>query len=234
MIQNFDDKNKTSSNIGCSPSVTQHALDYHLSSEQLKFLNRGPTYVSPCQMHLSSSTITLKEILTKQMAPLRHQLTKVFTKYKIDLARRWNFENDIQTQFINSFSLPVPTLLEERALYEKQLIRSIQYQLKYHHLFLRRTADDQNTYYLGSLDAFNDMANEYMENAIWYELHGMINENNTEQQQLKEIMESIDFVLEQLQQKKWITKDHLTKLQIGKKTNLHLPYLYFLPETHQV
>ena len=58
---------------------------------------------------------------------LRQQLTKLFTKYKVDLSRRANFEKEIQQQFIRSFSRPIPTELEARSLDEKQLIQSIQY-----------------------------------------------------------------------------------------------------------
>jgi len=220
------------STIGCSPTIVQNAI-HHLSYEQLAFLNRGPTYVSPCQMHVSS-TASLDQTLTKQMAPLRRQLTKLFTKYQVDLSRRMNFEPDIQQLFDDSFSLPISSALEERVLYEKQLIKLIRHQIKRDGLILRRTADDNNTYYLGRFNDFNFQANEYIQNSISYEIIKIIDETNTEQQQLVEIIRSIDLALEILHRRKLITEEHLSTLKINKKSNINLPYLYFLPKTHQV
>ncbi|CAF4937452.1 unnamed protein product, partial [Rotaria socialis] len=81
---------------------------YHLTDEQRNFLNRGPTYVPPCQIHIlsKSSLTTLAEILTKKMAPLRRDLTALFTKYPVDLSRRINFEKEIQQLFHESFLQP--------------------------------------------------------------------------------------------------------------------------------
>jgi hypothetical protein len=231
LVHRRSDNNK--SNIGYSPSLIQHAI-HHLSYEQLSFLNRGPTYVSPCQMHISSTSLSTDEIITKQMAPLRRQLTKLFAKYPVDIARKKNFEKDIQKAFQDSFSVPIPLLLQKRTVYEKQLIRSIHHHIRIDHLILRRTADEKNTYYIGSFDEFNHKCNEYMESSNCYEMIGIIDENKTEQQQLTNIITSIDVALEKLQQKKLIATDHLEKLKINTKTNVNLPYLYFLPETHQV
>ena len=215
-----------------------------LSNEQIRFLNRGPTYVSPCQIHIlstlssssssSSSYLSLDQILAKQIVPLRRQLTKFFTKYPVDIVRKWTFEKQIQEQFIQSFSLPIPTEIQQRTLYEKELIQSIQYQLQQNQLVLKRTADEYNTYYLCHRTKFNEMIEEYREYANWYEEIGSINELQSEQQHLKEIIKSIDVTLEQMKQKNLIKEDHLLQLKIGKKTNIHLPYLYFLPETYQV
>ncbi len=147
-----------------------------------------------------------------------------------------NFEKDIQKQFIKSFSQPIPLPVQQRVLYEKQLIESIQYQFKSNRLILRRTADNNNTYYLGQLDQFNSLAHEYMTNALCYEIIGRIDENNTEQQEVNRNIRSINLALEQLEQKKLINKNHLSKCKIddNKKININLPHLYFLPATHQV
>ncbi|CAF1500717.1 unnamed protein product [Rotaria sordida] len=134
---------------------------------------------------------------------------------------------------MNHFVQPMPSVLEERALYEKQLILSIRYQLNKDQLILRRTADEMNTYYLGRLNEFNQKSNEYIQNSTCYELIETINEINTEQQQLEGIIQSIDLQLEILYQRKLIKEDHLIRLSIGKKTNINLPYLYFLSETNE-
>ncbi|CAF1383690.1 unnamed protein product [Rotaria sordida] len=209
---------------------------HHLSQEQITFLNRGPTYVPPCQIHiLSKSSTTLAQIVTKQMAPLRRELTKLFTQYSVDLSRRMNFEKEIQLSFNKSFLQSMPSVVEERALYEKELIQSIRIQIKKQQLILRRTADDMNTYYLGRLDEFNQKSNEYVENSTCYELIETMDETHTEQQQqqLQEIIISINSQLEKLYQRKLINKDQLTKFSIHKRLKLKLPYLYFLPETNE-
>jgi hypothetical protein len=48
--------------------------------------------------------------------------------------------------------------LEERALYEEQLIKLTRHQIRRVGLILRRTADDNNTYYLGRFNDFNFQA----------------------------------------------------------------------------
>ncbi|CAF3339861.1 unnamed protein product [Rotaria sp. Silwood2] len=166
---------------------------HNLTFEQIQFLNRGPTYVSPCQLHiLTKSSFTLAQLVTKQMIPLRRHLIKLFTKYSVDLSRRMNFEKEIQLAFNESFLTQMPPMLEHHALYEKQIIQSIKYQLNKDHLILRRTADDKNTYYLGHLDEFQEKSNEYIENSNSFEFIAIIDENHTEEQQLKEVIQSLD------------------------------------------
>ena len=68
--------------------IQDSSLVHQLTYQQIKFLNRGPTYVPPCQIHiLSKSSLTLAEIVAKQMAPLPRGLTKLLTKYPVDLSR---------------------------------------------------------------------------------------------------------------------------------------------------
>ncbi|CAF4372875.1 unnamed protein product [Rotaria sp. Silwood2] len=207
---------------------------HNLTFEQIQFLNRGPTYVSPCQLHiLTKSSFTLAQLVTKQMIPLRRHLIKLFTKYSVDLSRRMNFEKEIQLAFNESFLTQMPPMLEHHALYEKQIIQSIKYQLNKDHLILRRTADDKNTYYLGHLDEFQQKSNEYIENSNSFEFIAIINENHTEQQQLKEVIQSLDVEFDKLYQRKLINKDYQMKFSMGKKTNIKLLNVYFLPRKDQ-
>ena len=180
----------------------------------------------------STSNLSLNDILTKQIKPLRQQLTQLFTKYPIDLGCRFTLDKEIQRQFMKSFSVPIPSSLEQRVLYEKQIIGSLRYQLKRDQLILRRTADENNVYYLGSCHEFNTMAQNYLANTKNFEMIGIIDEINTEQKQLTNIIRSIDLDLDQLERQKIIPMNLLTKFQIGKKPNIILPYLYFLPETY--
>ncbi|CAF4518424.1 unnamed protein product, partial [Rotaria sp. Silwood1] len=207
---------------------------HNLTFEQIKFLNRGPTYVPPCQLHiLTKSSFTLAQLVTKEMVPLRRHLTKLFTKYSVDLSRQMNFEEEIQLAFNESFLAQMPPMLEHRALYEKQIIQSIRYSLNKDQLLLRRTADDKNTYYLGQLDEFQEKSNEYIENSNSYEFIAIIDENHTEEQQLKKIMQALDVEFDKLYQRKLIHKDYQMKFSISKKTNIKLPYVYFLPRKDQ-
>jgi hypothetical protein len=238
----FDDQeldmNRCRSHIfmDCAPTLFENTI-HHFTFEQLAFLNRGPTYVPPCQVHLSSSSLNQDQILTRQIAPLRRQLTKVFTRYPVNLSHRMKFENEITQLFQEQFfSISIPMSLQERSIYEKELMQSIRIQLKSDQLILRRTADNNNTYYLGPLNEFNFQTQKYMEqHADCYEIIGLINnESNTEEKQLQAIIQSIDLALVRLEQRKFITKDHLSKLSLqNKKQHLKLPYLYFLPEIHE-
>ncbi|CAF4089855.1 unnamed protein product, partial [Rotaria sordida] len=207
---------------------------HNLTLEQIKFLNRGPTYVPPCQLHiLSKSSFTLAQLVTKQMVPLRRHLNKLFAKYLVDLSRKMNFEEEIQLAFNESFLGPMPTILEHRALYEKQIIQSIRYHLNKDRLILRRTVDDKNTYYLGQLDEFQQKSNDYIENSSSYKFIAIIDENNTEEQQLKKVIQSFDIELDKLYQRKLINNDYKMKFSISKKRNVKLPYMYFLPGKDQ-
>ncbi|CAF4432776.1 unnamed protein product, partial [Rotaria magnacalcarata] len=200
----------------------------------MEFLHCGPSYVSPRQLHiLSGSSSTMNETLTKQMAPLRRELTRVFTKYPVDLSRRMNFEKEIQNLFHASFDQSIPSTLEERILYEKQLIKSIRYQLNKDQLILRRTVDNYNTYYLGPLNEFQKKSDDFVQHSTSYEFIGMLDGINTEQQQPDEIIDSINSQFETLQQKRLINNDYRTKFIISKKSTTKLPHLYFLPETNE-
>jgi hypothetical protein len=214
------------STIGCGPTMFQNTL-HQLSSEQVLFLNRGPCYVSPCQMHYRIH----QEQQQQQMASLRQRLTQVFTKFPVDLSRRMKFENEIKQLSNDCFTLPtIPTKLQERALYEKQLIKSIRNDIRRQGLILRRTADDNNTYYLGQRSLFNFKVNQYIQTANCFELIGKIDTEHTEQDHLKQILLSMDKTLNDLLKRKLITQEHLTKFSMSKRTTIKLPHLDFLPE----
>lgn len=204
---------------------------HHFSFEQIQLLNRGPTYVIPGQMHLFHTNQTLNDILSKQILPLRKQLLQIFSKYTLDLARQQTFRRAIELQFGKSFSSPIPVNIQQRAAYEKELLQSIQVQLKENNLLLRRTADEYNTFCLFNRTYFDRMAQEEISSSTCFELIGPI---DSEQEQLKRIVQSMDTVLHQFRQRKLLPAEYFTKLELAKKTNLTLPYLYFLPSIQQV
>ena len=88
-------------NIGFHPRTiidTEHCL----TEQQLQLLNRGPTYVPPCQMHVSSassSPSSLDEIVKKQYAPLKHQLASLFSKYSVNVALQFTIKNQVYERF---------------------------------------------------------------------------------------------------------------------------------------
>lgn len=213
----------------------QNAL-HTLSTEQMNFLNRGPCYVIPGQMHLSS-TNAVNQVIQQQMAPLQRQLTAAFTKYPVDLSRRIKFQDELKLLINKSFIQPIiPTPIEERVRHEQQLVQSIQSQLhtqQPQEYILRRTADGQNTYYLGQRSEFWFKATEHVQTSDCYELIGSIDDINTEEGYLRNTLTSIDETLEKLFQEKFFTREHLNKLSVTPRTHtIKLPQLYFLPEVN--
>ena len=80
---------------------------------------------------------------------------------------------------------------------------------------LRRTADNNNTYYLGQIDEFEQKENSYMQNATsTFELIGTLdNESYTEQYYLNRISQAIDSDLVNLVHHQLITNDKKNKIK---------------------
>ncbi|CAF4484495.1 unnamed protein product [Rotaria socialis] len=187
------------SKVHFSPTLYHDSHQHHLSSKQMEFLHRGPSYVSTCQLHIvSGSSLNMDHLLTKQMSSLRRVLTRVFTKYPVDLSRRMNFEKEIQNLFHASFDQSIPSTFEERPQNE-----------------------------------FQQKSDDFVQHSTSYEFIGMFDGINTEQQQLDELVNSINSQFETLHQKRLINNDYRTKFTISKKSTMKLPYLYFLPEINE-
>ena len=75
----------------CSPTLIQQgSLNYHyILWKQIQFLNRGSSYISPGQIHILTqfTSLNTNDMLQKQEAPLQRQLTRLFSKYPVDLSR---------------------------------------------------------------------------------------------------------------------------------------------------
>ena len=112
---------------------TKHSFN----NQQLQLLCRGPSYVSPCQMYISSSYALINDVIKRQYAPLRHQLANLFSKYKINIALSMEVQKKVYDEFKHLFSMSIPSNLRERALYEKELIQSILSSLQKNNLLLR-------------------------------------------------------------------------------------------------
>ena len=221
--------------IGFLPSLIidpRLATRYHLNSQQLRLLNRGPSYVAPGQLHLSPAFPTTDELIVKQYAPLKHQLAVAFCKYHIDISRSTNFQKYAYETFQQLYSMPLPADLYERAVEEKKLILSIRRFLHDNNLLLRRTADQNNHFYLGQMDHFAQLSNQYMENhADHYTV--VLNTNDIPevdvQAQLNRKYLSINTELEKLFNEKRFPAYLHNKLKLNID-RVKVPRLYFLPD----
>ncbi|CAF4652768.1 unnamed protein product, partial [Rotaria sp. Silwood1] len=159
----FDDIDDSLSlvNVRFSPSLIIDTPLHFFTNEQIKFLNRGPTYVPPYQVHVSSLNTTSNEYIEKTYKFLQHQLTILYDKYKVNMAQSLFLNKRVKDAYTNAFSITLPRSLQQRAFYEKQLVESIKEHLKENNLILRRTADQSNVFYLGFRpDEFVEMVKE--------------------------------------------------------------------------
>ena len=204
--------------VNCSPTIFIHAK-HHLSQEQLRFLHRGPTHISPCYMHLTPETL-LDTILQQQMIPLRNQTARLFGKFNVHLARRFQFDLQMKQIFTECFSIPIPPWIQQRAHQERKLIQSIREQLYQDQLILRRTATHLNLYHLISKQDYQDQIDIWMKKTNYY---------IPVQQTLDELIQLFNSTLERFQQQhRWIHQDHLIQVRSEHPTKIHLPVLDFL------
>ena len=209
---------------------------HQFTEKQLQLLNRGPTYVPPCQTSILSSCHSMDDIVERKYAPLKHQLSNLFSKHHINIALSMEIEQKISDQFTNLFSLPIASNLQQRALYEKYLIQSIRHSLKKNNLILRRTADNKNTFYLGNLQEFETKANDYLLKSDAYKVllnKDKENDGQPWQAELKQMVESMNLLLESLKNHKAINIDLYNRLLVDA-SKVKLPCLYFLPDISKV
>ncbi|CAF2084607.1 unnamed protein product [Rotaria magnacalcarata] len=217
--------------IGFSSSLIIDT-SHQLIPEQLKLLNRGPTYVPPCQLSISSLNQSIDDIIKKQYASLKHQLNAIFSKYHINIALSMEIQQKINGQFTNLFSTPIPSNIQQRALHEKHLVQSIRFSFNKQNLILRRTADNKNTFYLGNRKEFEAKANDYLMKSDDYTIFLSTYKCNVSPQEhgeLKQMIESMNDLLMRLKTNKSITDDLYHRLLIDA-SKVKLPYLYFLPD----
>ena len=232
---NTNEVQHNSKRLGFSSSLIIDAT-HQFTEKQLQLLNRGPTYVPPCQTSILSSCHSMDDIVERKYAPLKHQLSNLFSKHHINIALSMEIEQKISDQFTNLFSLPIASNLQQRALYEKYLIQSIRHSLKKNNLILRRTADNKNTFYLGNLQEFETKANDYLLKSDAYKVLLNIDKENDGQPwqaELKQMEESMNLLLESLKNHKAINIDLYNRLLVDA-SKVKLPCLYFLPDISKV
>ena len=184
-------------------------------------------------MHVAPSSLSSDQICAKKMSLLQEQLDNFLNNYSISNKRKTLFQNEFQQHFQNSFQVVLPTAIQQRAEYERALIRSIRRQLNKDQLILRRMADQSNLFYLGDARDFEERSNHYFENATTYELVDALDPHQPLVIQLDKMIESIDAILSDMRQNGQLDEEQLKKLQL-KTSNIELPSLYFLPYLQQV
>ena len=214
---------------------TKHSFN----NQQLQILCRGPSYVPPCQMYISSSYASINDVIKRQYAPLRHQLTNLFSKYKINIALSTEIQKKVYDEFKHLFSISIPANLRERALYEKKLIQSIRSSLQKNNL-LRRIADNKNTFYIGDRHEFRMKGEHFLDRSFVYKILISKNDQLTHEQQqqerntqMKEMIESMNLLLEELRKRKSSDSKTINQLRLDA-SQVQLPYAYFLPDISQV
>lgn len=192
---------------------TKHSL----TNRQLRLLNRGPTYVPPCQMFVSSSLKSQDDIVKQQWAPLEYQLNRLFTKYNIDSMLSIEIQKKISEKFNENFHISLPDNIQRRALYENKLIQSIQASLTTNNLILRRTANHKNMFYLGNRSEFDNQVHEYLSRLDLYEV--VSNQFNETNNKLNDMTQSIHLLLD----------GHACKQYLSNINNMKISQAYFLP-----
>ncbi|CAF1526409.1 unnamed protein product [Adineta steineri] len=223
--------------LSCSPTIFIDTSLHHrpLSTEQLKLLNRGPTYVPPCQSYVSlpssESSKFLIDRTKNQYKVLQHELNILFPKYNIDKIKSANLNKQIKDLYVNIFSTSLTSTNHQRAKYENELVQSIRIYLKENDLILRRTTDQRNNFYLGNRKDFEDKANEYIMKTDDFEYCQDVNEANLRPtyKYLNDIVGSINSNIERMFNKKNDKDNEFKKLQIDFD-QIQLSYLYFLPD----
>ncbi|CAF4455542.1 unnamed protein product [Rotaria socialis] len=216
-----------------SPSMIICTSRHAFTDEQLKLLNRGPTYVPPYQTYISSTDQSTIEMIKKNFKLLQHHLTILLTKSNVNMAQATLIIKQIKDAYTLTFSRSLSSSMYQRALYERNLVDTIRAHLKSNDLILRRTADQRNVFYLGNRNDFEDKTNEYMKQTDIFEICDDINDENLQVtrdylvKKIKAFNDELNFIFHD---KKY--KDLIEKLSIDTD-KVELPYLYFLPDVSQ-
>ena len=223
--------------IGYGPCLVMHTASF-LTKAQLHLLNRGPTYVIPCQwLSAATSPASMTETMKYLYMPLKQQLTRLFAKHHVNIALSMDLQLKLSEQFHEQFAQPIPNAVRERSLMEKKVMRSTQHLLEQHQSewILRRTNNDLNTFYLGDRKVFDEQVKMFLGKTDLFEFQLTINEEKygTEwQEDIHGLIDSMNFMLRRVHEKKGINDELLKQLTVDAST-IKLPYLYFLPELTQ-
>ncbi|CAF1249427.1 unnamed protein product [Adineta ricciae] len=224
----FDKKNVDS----FAPTMIIDTTSHQLTIEQIKLLNRGPTYLLPCYIYASSESI--KDTIQQQYKLLQHHLSLIFARFNINSTQSMFINKQIKDTYVDMFSSLPPLPIYQRAVYECQLVQSIREQLEKNQLILRRTADRRNVFYLGNRKEFEDKGKHYMFTTNTFEFRETIPPTNLgyAYEYLAKIVRAINSDIEKIFNNKKTYKDLLQKLYIDID-KVYWPYLYFLPDVSE-
>jgi hypothetical protein len=231
----FEDTQRNKSPFAFSPTMIIDTSLHQLTDEQIRLLNRGPTYIPPCQMYVSSLFVSINDMIQKQYKLLQHHLRILFEKTDINTARSMFINKEIKDEFIDCFSISLPISLYQRALYEQQVVDSIRKHLKVNNLILRRLADQTNVFYLGNRKDFDEKANEFMTTTDVFEVDQIVDNNNLQQtkEYLSKMIKLMNSEMDKIFSNKEFYKQLIKYLYIDV-SKVQLPYLYFLPDVSKV
>ncbi|CAF1023286.1 unnamed protein product [Rotaria magnacalcarata] len=216
---NTKEIDQKSSNSGFSSFLIIDAID-QFSEKQLQLLNRGPTYVPPCQTSILSSCHSMYDIVERKYAPLKHQLNSLFSKHHINVTLSLEIQQKISDQFADSFSVPIPSNLRQRALYEDRLILSIRYSLK------KKIISFFEELLTISIRSIWEIAKSLKQKHKGYG-------GQQWQTELNQMVESMNLLLESLKNHESLNLDLYNGLLVDA-SKVKLPYLYFLPDVSKV
>ncbi|CAF1531138.1 unnamed protein product, partial [Adineta steineri] len=211
--------------VSFSPTVIVHASMHVFNKEHLRLLSRGPAYVPPYQM-------TKKQNLEKNYKQLQHDLNLLFVKSNLNMVQSMFLQKQIKDFYMEMFSNPILSKsIYERAHYEQQLIEQIQNDLKRFNLILRRTHDQQNVFYLGDRNSFEQLSQEFMLQTDLFEIDMTIDKENVQatRDYLTNKMKLMNCEFENIFVNTTKYKDELKKINVIID-KVELPYLYFLPD----
>jgi hypothetical protein len=231
----YDNQTDSSSSTWHAPRFICH-IQHTLNGAQQRLLNRGPANVPPCQLFISETTSQMNVRLKQQYAPLKHQMTHLFPKYHINIAQSMDIDERIHAEFNRLFSLSIPLKVEQHAVYEMKLVRTVGALLESNDWILRRTADRRATFYLDDRARFERLCDDYMASTNAFRVIMTIDDVNcpsSTKDDWHEMIESMNFISENLSKQKVIDRDLWQRLYIDE-SKIRRPHLYFLPDVSQV
>jgi hypothetical protein len=216
--------------------VDSHVTTHTLTNEHVRLLKRGPAYVSPGQLHLSTEFASIDRLVARQYAPMQHQLAHLFQQHRLNLAQSAQVQHAIRKEFQMHFAVPLPNDVHRRAIYERNMIVNMRTRLNVDRLIVRRLADQSNRFYLTNRSTFEQHCRECLRQQtddfeLVYDV--TMTSDIDMRQQWKTRTHAFNQVLDRLCTQKRLPVETSKKLQVNIE-RIKLAYLYFLPSINEV
>ncbi|CAF3713387.1 unnamed protein product [Rotaria socialis] len=228
--QRLKRKRKFLKQVQVSPHVILDLRRHPFTTNELKYLSRGPSYIRPNQSTLrpiKQRDKQIKKEIDEMLNKIKNTLVnatrdgypsipKTTTMYK-------SYEDRLRTCLTLEYMKPLPLMNQLRARRELKLIKSIRRKLKKHKLILRQT-DKSGVFHIGHLRDYERKAYLYRTTTGAYE------ELSTNP--LNDIFHRVTNLLNQLRSQNRIRERQKSKL-IPIQNKTELAYMYFLPKSHK-